>query len=388
MSAILPGPRRVVGGMSSRRWASVRLIGMLLALAALLVLVQSDHPQADVAHAQTDNTPPVRGATYLTDVELSIGYNEALDPNSNPATDAFTVTVDGVERTIADAYISGTETYLILATPGYQGQTVTVSYEEPSTNPIQDTSGNKAPEFANVGVQNRSSPRPADMTPPERSGTPYVDVDSDGESVLTIEYNENLDVANPGTNAFTVTVDGEEVEIDEVELGRDFVNLFLGVNVYRGQTVTVSYTKPDSSPIRDTTFNPAAAFSGVAVTNNSGLPPGTTPTTDNTPPQLSEDEDEGVSVLGAELVLVYNEALDSNSTPAATDYTVSVDGTSVTVESVLVLGTTVSLILASTTYEGQTVVLSYTPGTNPVRDSLRESSRCAGRGGGGEPLEP
>ena len=60
--------------------------------------------------------------------------------------------VDGVERTIADAYVSGAQTYLILATPGYQGQTVTVSYEEPSTNPIQDTSGNKAPEFANVGV--------------------------------------------------------------------------------------------------------------------------------------------------------------------------------------------------------------------------------------------
>ncbi len=248
MSAILPGPRRVVGGMSSRRWASVRLIGMLLALAALLVLVQSDHPQADVAHAQTDNTPPVRGFTYLTDVELSIGYDEALDPNSNPATDAFTVTVDGVERTIDDAYISGTETYLILETPGYQGQTVTVSYEEPSTNPIQDTSGNKAPEFANVGVTNQSGPRPTDMTPPERVGTPTVDEAATGESVLTIVYNEDLDAANPGTNAFTVTVDGEEVEIDEVELGRDFVNLFLGVNVYRGQTVTVSYTTPGPVP--------------------------------------------------------------------------------------------------------------------------------------------
>ena len=62
MRAILLGPHRVLGGMSSRRRASVRRIGMLLVLAALLAVVQSDHPQADVAHAQTDNTPPVRGA--------------------------------------------------------------------------------------------------------------------------------------------------------------------------------------------------------------------------------------------------------------------------------------------------------------------------------------
>ena len=126
-------------------------------------------------------------------MELSIGYDEALDPNSNPATDAFTVTVDGVERTIADVYISGTEIYLILATPGYQGQTVTVSYEEPSTNPIQDTSGNKAPEFANVAVTNQSGPRPTDRTPPERVGTPTVDEATTGESVVTIEYNEELE---------------------------------------------------------------------------------------------------------------------------------------------------------------------------------------------------
>ena len=217
-----------------------------------------------------DNTPPVRGATWLQNVELTIRYNEALDPNSNPATDAFTVTVDGVERTIADAYISGTETYLILATPVYQGQTVTVSYEEPSTNPIQDTSGNKAPEFANVGIENRSSPRPADRTSPERSGTPTVDEATTGDSAVTIFYNEELETVSPPTSAFTVTVDGDEVEIDQVNVNLRFVSLYLASNTYSGQTVTVSYVIQLVNPIRDKAFNNAPAFSDIAVANNIG----------------------------------------------------------------------------------------------------------------------
>ena len=94
---------------------------MLLAWAALLAVVQSNLPHADVAHAETDNTPPGRSGTNLTDLELTIIYNEALDENSVPAKEAFTVTVDGEERTISQAYIDGSEMILILATAGYRG---------------------------------------------------------------------------------------------------------------------------------------------------------------------------------------------------------------------------------------------------------------------------
>ena len=192
---------------------------------------------------------------------------------------------------------------------------MTASYTRQSTNPLRPAAVNNAAAFTNVGVSNQSGPRPADVTPPERSGMPYVDENSDGESVLTIEYNEGLDAANPGTNAFTVTVDCDEVEIDEVEVGSASLALTLASPVYSGQTVTVSHTVPTDFQIRDETFNPAPAFSGVAVTNNSDpLPDMPPPPTDNTPSQLSEDPAEGVSVLGTELILVYNEDLDQTST--------------------------------------------------------------------------
>ena len=85
MSAILPGPQRVVVGMSSRRRASVRRIGMLLVWAALLAVVQSNLPYADVAHAQTDNTAPaLDGTPYIDANVVVITYDEALDERFHP----------------------------------------------------------------------------------------------------------------------------------------------------------------------------------------------------------------------------------------------------------------------------------------------------------------
>ena len=50
---------------------------------------------------------------------------------------------------------------------------------------------------------------------------------------------------------------------------------------------------------------------------------------------------------GASLVLTYNEALDTTSTPAATDYTVTVAGSQRRVSSVTVSGSLVTLTLSS-----------------------------------------
>ena len=72
------------------------------------------------------------------------------------------------------------------------------------------------------------------------------------------------------------------------------------------------------------------------------------------------------------LRLDYNEALDTNSTPAATAFTVKVDGSGVSLSStnsVAVSGMAVTLTLANGVYIGKTVTVSYTPGSNPIQDS-------------------
>ncbi len=69
---------------------------------------------------------------------------------------------------------------------------------------------------------------------------------------------------------------------------------------------------------------------------------------------------------GTSLVLIHSELLDSSSTPATSDF--SLAGTTATVSSVTVRGAEVALTLSTAPASGDTVTLSYTKGTNPVKD--------------------
>ena len=77
---------------------------------------------------------------------------------------------------------------------------------------------------------------------------------------------------------------------------------------------------------------------------------------------------DSAAVNGAELVLTWNETLRDDSVPAAGDFAVRVAGSSRNVGSVAVAGSAVTLTLASAVTSGQTVSVSYTKGTNPLKD--------------------
>ena len=94
------------------------------------------------------------------------------------------------------------------------------------------------------------------------------------------------------------------------------VRLVLATAVERVDDVTVSYTKPQTGPvIQDDADSPnaAASFTDYDVTNNTPW--------DTVPPRLVT-----AFVNGDTLTLTYNEALDRNSVPATSVYTVEVDG--------------------------------------------------------------
>ena len=86
------------------------------------------------------------------------------------------------------------------------------------------------------------------------------------------------------------------------------------------------------------------------------------------PPELS-----GASVDGAALTLTFNEALDGNSEPAATAFTVTVSGNARAVESVDVSGSAVTLTLASAVSSADTVTVSYTAPASESTDRLRDA---------------
>ncbi|MCY3557116.1 MAG: SwmB domain-containing protein [Chloroflexi bacterium] len=73
-------------------------------------------------------------------------------------------------------------------------------------------------------------------------------------------------------------------------------------------------------------------------------------------------------VAGTKLTLYYDEDLDTGSTPATSDFTVTVGGSGRTVSGVAVSETAVTLTLASSVSSGASVTVAYTKGTNPIQD--------------------
>ena len=115
---------------------------------------------ANLAPIVTDAA--VHGAT------LTLTFAEDLDTNSKPAASAFTVYIDGdttgVNPSSVDT-ISGKTVAMTLATAVTIGQTVTLDYAKPATNPLRDESELDAPSFTGLTVTNESTNNPADGKP-------------------------------------------------------------------------------------------------------------------------------------------------------------------------------------------------------------------------------
>lgn len=90
---------------------------------------------------------------------------------------------------------------------------------------------------------------------------------------------------------------------------------------------------------------------------------------DSTAPTISSG-----NISGVTLTAVYNENLLSTSTPLTSDYVVKVNGSPVTISSVVVTGNSVVITLSSAVIFGDTVTLDYTSGASPVRDAAGNNS--------------
>ena len=106
----------------------------------------------------TPDTAPVFSSASVTGTSLSIHFNELLDESSAPAGSAFTVkaTRDGRTRTIGG---TGTvrirsATYVKLASAVAAGETVTLSYDKPSADPLRDRGGTPMESFSGMPVTN------------------------------------------------------------------------------------------------------------------------------------------------------------------------------------------------------------------------------------------
>lgn len=78
------------------------------------------------------------------------------------------------------------------------------------------------------------------------------------------------------------------------------------------------------------------------------------------------------------LTLGYDQVLDVNSVPASADFAVTVEGNPRTVSDVRVNSSVVTLRLTSAVLPEEVVTISYTPGTNPIRNEAGNADAIAG----------
>ena len=304
----------------------------------------------------SNNTPDTRlpslSSATVSGATLTLTYDEDLDDTSTPAAGDFAVTVADSAVTVSDVAVSGATVTLTLSTAVEHGETVSVSYTAPQSNPIRDTSENSAASLVDQSVTNETP----DTTAPALSSATV------SGATLVLTYDETLDdTSTPAAGDFAVTVADSAVTVSDVAVSGATVTLTLTTGAGHGETVSISYTAPQTSPIRDTSENNADSLSDESVSNE---------TPDTTAPALSS-----ATVNGATLVLTYDEALDETSTPAAGDFAVTVADSAVTVSDVAVSGATVTLTLSPGAGHGDTVSISYTaPQNNPIRDTSENNA--------------
>ena len=303
------------------------------------------------SRAVTNNTPdtiaPLFATAAVNGSTLVLNYTEAntLDATNVPALAAFTVSGHTVTAVAVNAALKTVT--LTLGTAIANGETVTVSYTDPTggndTSDIQDAAGNDAATITSQAVTNNTG----DITAPV-----FASATVNG-STLVLNYTEanTLDETNkPLSGTFSVS-GGHTVTAVSVNAALKTVTLTLGTAVANGEPVTVSYTDPtggnDTSAIQDAAGNDAATITSQTVTNN---------TPDTTAPLFSS-----ATVNGSTLVLNYTEAntLDATNLPALAAFTVS-GGHSVTAVSVNAQLKTVTLTMGTTVLSGETVTASYT----------------------------
>ena len=199
-----------------------------------------------------------------TPTKLEMTYNLSL-ANIVPAASAFTVTVNSSARTVSSVAVSGTKVTLTLASPIAYGNTVTVAYNKPSSNPLQTAAGGQAATISAQSVTNKvAAPAQAPAPVPV-----YVSSAIENTAPSKLEMTYNLSLANivPAASAFTVKVNSSARSISSVAVSGTKVVLTLSSPVAYGDNVTVSYTKPSSNPLQTTAGGQAATISAKAVTN-------------------------------------------------------------------------------------------------------------------------
>ena len=381
----------------------------------------TDTVQIQIHGYAKDRTAPVLSSAAVNGAAFTLTYDEALDTDSVPAASAFTVKVGGNAVTVGDVTIADNTVTLTLGTAVSPGAPVTVSYAAPDLNPIQDGPGNDAAGFDDEPATNRTGEKKLVANTGQASNSSgnglgrtaaqaFTTGSNTGGYTLTNVVIKLALILTTREPKYTVTIRNESNGVPGSTILGTLTNppsLMLptldvdypasggGIDLAADTTYFLVWWVSDTNYTQGHLYETASNAEDTGAAASWGLADGykfkgifgqagwdsTSDTLqiqihgyakDRTAPVLSS-----AAVNGTVLTLTYDEALDADSEPATTAFTVKVGGNAVTVGEVTIADNTVTLTLGTAATSGQTVTVSYdTSAANPLRDA--NSNNAAG----------
>ena len=389
-----PGDFTVDGGDHARTVTGVAVRG---ASVELTVDVAAEHEEAGIEVSYTPGMNPIRDAVGNAAFGMSNRSvtNDTPDTTAprvmsitseatHPAKDRFTVTIIFTEE--VTGLMAGEIVVINGLGSNFAGAGATYMLDiEPSANIEDDVTvrvpADAAVDGANIGNVEGSETFAVDTRTPTVS---TVEIASDPETNRTYAAGDEIQVA--------VTF-SETVEIE----GTPWLRLELGGTVrtatYRGGSGTAklvfAYEVADGDSDTDgvsieadsLSLNGGTITDGAdndAVLNHEAVAPQAGHKVDGVKPELATND--GAVADGATLTLTYDGPLDAGSLAEPGDFTVAGGDRARTVTRVVVRGASVELTLdVGAEHEEAGIEVSYTPGTNPIRDAVGNAAEALSR---------
>ena len=218
---------------------------------------------ADSDHKVDGVKPTLVSAAASSDLtKVVLTFSEALTETPAPAAGDFALDVDsGTAPTIDSVAVDGRDVTLSLSAAVDTSNAYTIGYTA-GTNPIKDVPGNAAEDISGQSVSTVDTTAPTFVS---------ANIPANNAHWIVLTYSETLDSTSiPAKSAFTVEVEGNDRTPTAVAGDASGTVIILGVDpaIRPGETVTVSYTKPGTNPIKDAADNEAASLAETTVVNN------------------------------------------------------------------------------------------------------------------------
>ena len=196
-----------------------------------------------VGTAQTaaDTTSPSLDSATVDGTSLVLTYDEALDEDSEPAMSAYSVSVTGGTGVAPSSVdVSSMTVTLTLGAAVTSGQTVTVTYTVPTSNPVQDTAGNDAAALTNQSVTNNTNRAPTFASP--TTARSFAESIGDATVETATNVGEAVTATDDDNDTLAYTLEGQGAGFFTIDRGSGQIKTQVGRNYNYEQTSTYALT--------------------------------------------------------------------------------------------------------------------------------------------------